>query len=142
MSASNTLPALTANKDQSLQDALQRMLASFETAVRAGDDDPHVTAIRRLAPQPAIYAPFPDSLDPRVAQAYAARGIEQLYSHQAEAVDHVLHGRNVVIVTPTASGKTLCYNVPVLDAILKDPASRALYLFPTKALAQAHCPKG
>ncbi|MBP6716552.1 MAG: DEAD/DEAH box helicase, partial [Acidobacteria bacterium] len=64
------------------------------------------------------------------------RGIDQLYSHQAEAVDHAMHGRNVVIVTPTASGKTLCYNVPVLDAILKDPASRALYLFPTKALAQ------
>ncbi|MBP8274651.1 MAG: DEAD/DEAH box helicase, partial [Acidobacteria bacterium] len=67
---------------------------------------------------------------------YASRGIDQLYSHQAEAVDHAMHGRNVVIVTPTASGKTLCYNVPVLDAILKDPASRALYLFPTKALAQ------
>ncbi len=134
--APNTLPALTSNKDQSLQDALQRMLASFESAVRAGDDDPHVTAIRRLAPQAAIYAPFPDSLDPRVRQAYASRGIDELYSHQAEAVEHVLHGRNVVVVTPTASGKTLCYNVPVLDAILKDPASRALYLFPTKALAQ------
>ena len=112
------------------------MLASFENAVRSGEDDPHVTAIRRLAPQDAVYAPFPDALDPRVQQAYASRGIEQLYSHQAEAVDHVLHGRNVVVVTPTASGKTLCYNVPVLDAILKDPASRALYLFPTKALAQ------
>ena len=136
MPPSNTLPALTANKDQSLQDALQRMLANHESAVQAGDDDPHVTAVRRLAPQDAVYAPFPSALDPRVAQAYASRGIEQLYSHQAEAVDHVIHGRNVVVVTPTASGKTLCYNVPVLDAILKDPASRALYLFPTKALAQ------
>jgi len=136
VSAPNTLPALTSNKDQSLQDALQRMLASFEKSVRVGEDDPHVTAIRRLAPQEAVYAPFPTSLDPRVQQAYASRGIEQLYSHQAEAVEHVLHGRNVVVVTPTASGKTLCYNVPVLNAILKDPASRALYLFPTKALAQ------
>ena len=63
-------------------------------------------------------------------------GIEQLYTHQAEAFEHVLAGRNVVTITPTASGKTLCYNAPVLDAILKDPSTRALYLFPTKALAQ------
>ncbi len=131
-----TLPAITANKDESLQQALQRMLSAHERAVTSGDDDPHITAVRRLAPQSAVYAPFPDSLDPRVHAAYASRGIDQLYSHQAEAVDHALNGRNVVIVTPTASGKTLCYNVPVLDAILKDPASRALYLFPTKALAQ------
>ena len=131
-----TLPAITANKDESLQQALQRMLSSHERAVTSGDDDPHVTAVRRLAPQSAVYAPFPDSLDPRVHAAYAARGIDQLYSHQAEAIDHALHGRNVVVVTPTASSKTLCYNVPVLDAILKDAASRALYLFPTKALAQ------
>ena len=131
-----TLPAITANKDESLQQALQRMLSAHERAVTTGDDDPHITAVRRLAPQAAVCAPFPDALDPRVHAAYAARGIEQLYSHQAEAVDHALHGRNVVIVTPTASGKTLCYNVPVLDAILKDSAARALYLFPTKALAQ------
>ncbi len=71
-----------------------------------------------------------------MVEAYARRGIRQLYSHQAEAVGHVLAGRNVVVVTPTASGKTLCYNLPVLDAILKDPNARALYLFPTKALAQ------
>ncbi len=131
-----TLPAITANKDESLQQALQRMLSSHERAITSGDDDPHITAVRRLAPQSAVYAPFPDSLDPRVRAAYASRGIDQLYSHQAEAIDHVLDGRHVVVVTPTASGKTLCYNVPVLDAILKDPASRALYLFPTKALAQ------
>lgn len=131
-----TLPAITANKDESLQQALQRMLSAHERSLTSGDDDPHITAVRRLAPQAAVYAPFPDSLDPRVRAAYASRGIDQLYSHQAEAIDHALHGRNVVIVTPTASGKTLCYNVPVLDAILKDPASRALYLFPTKALAQ------
>ncbi len=57
-------------------------------------------------------------------------------THQADAVGHVLAGRNVVVVTPTASGKTLCYNLPAVDAILKDPSARALYLFPTKALAQ------
>ena len=84
----------------------------------------------------ATYAPFPEQADERLRAALAARGIEQLYTHQAEAFEHALAGRNVVTITPTASGKTLCYNAPVLDAILKDPSSRALYLFPTKALAQ------
>jgi DEAD/DEAH box helicase domain-containing protein len=64
------------------------------------------------------------------------RGVAQLYTHQAEAITHALAGRHVVVTTPTASGKTLCYNAPVLNAILQDPSSRALYLFPTKALAQ------
>ena len=62
-------------------------------------------------------------------------GIEKLYSHQSEAIEGVLSGKNVVVATPTASGKTLCYNVPVLSAISKDPAARAIYLFPTKALS-------
>src|SRR3954467_1744104 len=74
--------------------------------------------------------------DERLVRALGSRGIEQLYTHQAEAFEHVLAGRHVVTITPTASGKTLCYNGPVLDAILKDPSTRALYLFPTKALAQ------
>ncbi|PYR64962.1 MAG: helicase [Acidobacteria bacterium] len=89
-----------------------------------------------MAPRAAQYAPFPDAVDARLRQVLAARGIEQLYTHQSAAIDHTLAGRNVVITTPTASGKTLCYNAPVLSAILKDPSARALYLFPTKALAQ------
>ena len=89
-----------------------------------------------MAPHAAQYAPFPDAVDARLRQVLAARGIEQLYTHQSAAIDHTLAGRNVVITTPTASGKTLCYNAPVLSAILKDPSARALYLFPTKALAQ------
>ena len=84
----------------------------------------------------AQYAPFPAALDPRLLRGLQARGIEQLYTHQADAIEHALAGRHVVVITPTASGKTLCYNAPVLDAILQDPSSRALYLFPTKALAQ------
>jgi DEAD/DEAH box helicase domain-containing protein len=84
----------------------------------------------------ASYGAFPEQTDERLRRALAARGIEQLYTHQAEAFEHALAGRNVVTITPTASGKTLCYNGPVLDAILKDPSTRALYLFPTKALAQ------
>jgi DEAD/DEAH box helicase domain-containing protein len=81
------------------------------------------------------YAPFPEALDPRLAGALRARGIAQLYSHQREAWDQVRAGRHVIVVTPTASGKTLCYNLPVLDAALRSSA-KALYLFPTKALSQ------
>ena len=92
--------------------------------------------MRRLPAVAASYAPFPERDRRAAAAALAARGIEQLYTHQAEAFEHALAGRNVVIITPTASGKTLCYNAPVLDAILEDPSTRALYLFPTKALAQ------
>ena len=84
----------------------------------------------------ASFAPYPEGTDERLRAALSARGIEQLYTHQAEAFAHILAGRNVVTVTPTASGKTLCYNGPVLNAILQDPSTRALYLFPTKALAQ------
>jgi DEAD/DEAH box helicase domain-containing protein len=89
-----------------------------------------------MAPRSPQYAPFPDPVDQRLRHVLGARGIEQLYTHQAAAIDHALAGRNVVITTPTASGKTLCYNAPVLSAILQDPSTRALYLFPTKALAQ------
>ena len=89
-----------------------------------------------MAPRAAEHAPFPEGVDGRLRQVLAARGIDQLYTHQAAAVEHALAGRNVVITTPTASGKTLCYNAPVLSAILTDPSARALYLFPTKALAQ------
>ncbi len=89
-----------------------------------------------LAPaREARYRPFPDALDPRLRAALEARRIERLYSHQREAWDHVAAGHDTVVVTPTASGKTLCYNLPVVDAALKRGA-KALYLFPTKALSQ------
>jgi len=132
----SSLPALTRDKDQSLATVLARFEAAHVAAARAGDDDPHVTAVRRLAAVEAEYAPFPESLDERLHRALRSRGIGELYTHQAAAVEHALAGRNVVIVTPTASGKTLCYNAPVLHEILTDPSSRALYMFPTKALAQ------
>ena len=132
------LPALVdaRSKDESLSLALSRMLAEHDKAVQGADDDPHVTAVRRLDPVEARYAPYPEHLDSRLIAALRKRGIDQLYSHQAEAIAHATAGRNVVTVTPTASGKTLCYNAPVMDAILSDPSTRALYLFPTKALAQ------
>ncbi len=81
------------------------------------------------------YLPLPQELDARLVTALAGRGVERLYTHQAAAWDSVQAGRHTVIVTPTASGKTLCYNLPVLQAALREQA-RALYLFPTKALAQ------
>src|SRR3954447_15013581 len=129
-----TLPVVSGDKDRSLQEALGRLSASKAPGGR--DADPIVTATRRLPAVAASHAPFPDQTDERLRRALAARGIEQLYTHQAEAFQHALSGRNVVTTTPTASGKTLCYNAPVLDAILKDHSTRALYLFPTKALAQ------
>jgi DEAD/DEAH box helicase domain-containing protein len=103
---------------------------------RSDTPDGWITAVRRQPAVPAVFAPFPDSVDSRLRDVLAARGIEQLYSHQADAIGHATAGRHVVVTTPTASGKTLCYNAPVLSAILRDPSSRALYLFPTKALAQ------
>jgi DEAD/DEAH box helicase domain-containing protein len=95
-----------------------------------------LTALRHYPARPAQWADFPAWTHQELHAAYAAKGIVQLYTHQAAAAEAVHAGKNVVIVTPTASGKTLCYNLPVLDAILGDLDTRALYLFPTKALAQ------
>ena len=144
MIQASALPAIR-NKDQLLEEAVTRLAASPRPRGAGGDSDATslepvggaiVTALRRLPAMAGEFAPFPEGLDPRVERALASRGTTQLYSHQSEAITHVLEGRNVVVVTPTASGKTLCYNAPVLDAILRDGATRALYLFPTKALAQ------
>ena len=85
---------------------------------------------------PGTYGTWPAQLDPRLLAALSARGIDRPYIHQAEAIEHALAGRDVVVVTPTASGKTLAFAAPVLDAWLHDPDARALWLFPTKALAQ------
>ncbi len=95
-----------------------------------------LTAVRHYPAREPQWANFPAWLNADLRAAYNAKGIRQLYTHQAAAAEAVHAGKNVVIVTPTASGKTLCYNLPVLDAILADTDTRALYLFPTKALAQ------
>ena len=95
-----------------------------------------ITALRHFPPQPADFVDFPEDLSPSIREALRRRGIERLYSHQREAFERVRAGKNVVVVTPTASGKTLCYNLPVLDRVLREPETRALYLFPTKALSQ------
>lgn len=109
-------------------------IARFEEWMAAPDSP--VRAIRRQAARPAVFADFPESLVPVLKQSLAARGIQRLYSHQAEAFENANAGRNTVVVTPTASGKTLCYNLPVLTRLLAEPGARAIYLFPTKALAE------
>jgi DEAD/DEAH box helicase domain-containing protein len=96
----------------------------------------NVTAWERLPARPAREADFPEGLDSALATMLRRTGIERLYTHQAQAVAAALAGQDTVVVTPTASGKTLCYNLPTLQTCLRDPHARALYLFPTKALAQ------
>ncbi len=97
---------------------------------------PNLTTWRTTPPRPADLRPFPADLPSELASALSAAGIPSLYSHQARAWECVRRGENVVLATGTASGKTLGYNLPVLAALLADPQGRALYLFPTKALAQ------
>lgn len=99
--------------------------------------DGQIVHVEQLPERLAVYGELdPDSLDPRVWSALDGMGITRLYQHQVEAVDHVLGGRSTVVVTGTASGKTLCYNIPVVDAVVKDPLATALFVYPTKALAQ------
>ncbi|HLF22991.1 MAG TPA: DEAD/DEAH box helicase, partial [Burkholderiales bacterium] len=98
--------------------------------------DHQVVRIEALPERPARFAKLEPPVEARVASVIGADGIVKLYTHQAEAIAHARQGEHVVVVTGTASGKTLCYNVPVLESILSDPASCALYLYPTKALAQ------
>jgi DEAD/DEAH box helicase domain-containing protein len=112
-----------------VRELLDELLTSLETG-------PLITAVRHFGAKPPVFAPFPSSLDPRIVEALKARGVQQLYSHQAKAFETVAKGEHLVVVTPTASGKTLCYNLPVLQALVQQPEARVLYLFPTKALAQ------
>ena len=95
-----------------------------------------LTAVRQLPAREAKFCPMPGWVTSALVEAYRKKGIRELYSHQAAMAELVRKGRNAVVVTPTASGKTLCYNLPVLNAVLENTDMRALYLFPTKALAQ------
>jgi len=96
----------------------------------------NITHWEEIPPREAQWADFPSGVHPRLREALAQKGIQRLYSHQAQAFERVEQGKHVVLVTPTASGKTLGYNLPILNRILEDPDARALYLFPTKALSQ------
>ena len=100
----------------------------------------NVTRWETIPARPARLAAFPPEIDARIPAMLRERGVHSLYTHQRQAMDAVLRGENIVVVTPTASGKTMCYNLPVLNSILQNEDTRALYLFPTKALSadQAH----
>ncbi|WP_400162500.1 DEAD/DEAH box helicase [Brevibacillus sp. TJ4] len=91
---------------------------------------------RTIPSREAKSVPFPANLDARIQEALARRGIPSLYTHQETSFRHVMAGKSIVAVTPTASGKSMCYHLPVLQTLSQDPQARALYLFPTKALAQ------
>src|SRR5207244_11009297 len=107
-------------------------LPRFDPSDFPGD----ITLDRVIPAATAEFAQLPAGLRPELVAALGRRGIDRLYSHQAEAYDAVKRGRHLVVVTPTASGKTLCYNLPVLQRLLEQPEKRALYVYPTKALAQ------
>ncbi|HUH06877.1 MAG TPA: DEAD/DEAH box helicase [Egibacteraceae bacterium] len=117
-------------------DALLQLLDDA-LSERAPSDDgrPRIAHLRHLPARPAVTAPIPDSLPPPLAQRLELVGITSLYSHQAEALELVRGGRHVVVATGTASGKSLCYQLPLLDRLLRDDRATALYLAPTKALA-------
>ena len=129
MSPSESLAPRTRESLQTIQDFLGTLVARYRS-------DEVLTAVRQFPAREAKFRPMPAWVTSALAEAYRTKGIEQLYSHQASTAELVRDGKNVVVVTPTASGKTLCYNLPVLNAVLENPDTRALYLFPTKALAQ------
>jgi len=112
-----------------VQAVLDRLLA--EPSLSSG-----VLHHAHMPARDADFVPMPDWLDPGIKAGLAGRGVTALYSHQAEAMEGVRAGEDVVVVTPTASGKSLCYLVPTLQALADDPTARALFLFPTKALGQ------
>ncbi|MEH7300615.1 DEAD/DEAH box helicase [Neobacillus drentensis] len=113
--------------------SLQEMLIELKLKQ---DFKENIVTWHTIPEKPAQSVSLPDELNPVLKQSLKTKGIEQLYIHQKSAYEKTMGGKSIVAVTPTASGKTLCYNLPVLQSILQDPNSRALYLFPTKALAQ------
>src|ERR1700678_4581028 len=128
--ATGTVPAVNPRTTiDTVQEALSALAGRYRT-------DEVLTAVRHIPAREARFVPMPSWVRPELAAAYRGKGIEQLFSHQGAAAELARSGKNFVVVTPTASGKTLCYNLPVLNAILEDADTRALYLFPTKALAQ------
>ncbi|HTA52883.1 MAG TPA: DEAD/DEAH box helicase [Candidatus Acidoferrum sp.] len=122
-----------ARRPQSTIETLQEALSSLAARYRT---DEVLTCIKHIPAREAEFRPMPLWARPELVAAYRAKGIDRLYSHQAAAAELARSEKDFVVVTPTASGKTLCYNLPILNAILENTDTRALYLFPTKALAQ------
>ena len=132
MAATSTSHGL-AVRSQSTLATVEEVLHALASRYRS---DEVLTAIKRIPAREAQFRLMPEWVRPELAAAYRAKGIERLYSHQAAAAESARAGKDLVVVTPTASGKTLCYNLPILNAVLENSDTRALYLFPTKALAQ------
>jgi DEAD/DEAH box helicase domain-containing protein len=112
------------------------LLISLQGLQEMGLKEGSITAVKHIPAQEGRFADYPTGVHPALRDAFREKGYDRLYSHQRSSWEALAGGGHIVVVTPTASGKTLCYNLPVLDAILRDPASRAIYLFPTKALSQ------
>ncbi len=134
MDLSLGFPEFTQELAVATKPSLEAVVARFRSAHQ--EPDSAVRAIHHQAATEGEYAEMPAGVDARLRAALAERGIARLYTHQADAFERIASGRNVVIVTPTASGKTLCYNLPVLNRLIGDAHARAMYLFPTKALAE------
>jgi DEAD/DEAH box helicase domain-containing protein len=130
------MPESLAVRKAGVSNAIRRVDDVLESFASRDHNGEILTTIRHFPAREAQWADFPEWVNADLAGGYAAKGIRRLYTHQAAAAEAVRGGKNVVIVTPTASGKTLCYNLPVLNAVLENSDTRALYLFPTKALAQ------
>ncbi|HEX9901373.1 MAG TPA: DEAD/DEAH box helicase, partial [Acidobacteriota bacterium] len=112
------------------------LIKSLDELQEAGFRTHSICTVKTIPAQEGQYEDYPGQVHPLLREALRQKGFERLYTHQRRAWDRLQEGKNIVVVTPTASGKTLCYNLPVLDAVLKDSSTRAAYLFPTKALAQ------
>ena len=125
--------AISARSPQTTIETVQEALSALAGRYRT---DEVLTAVKHIPARAARFVPMPGWVRPELAAAYRCKGIKDLYAHQGAAAELARAGKDFVVVTPTASGKTLCYNLPVLNAILEDTDTRALYLFPTKALAQ------
>ncbi|PLR99702.1 DEAD/DEAH box helicase [Bacillus sp. T33-2] len=112
---------------------IQEILAELKQADEFSDN---IVNWHTIEEREAKTAELPESIDLSLKNALQERGITRLYTHQKSSYDNIMNGQSIVAVTPTASGKTLCYNLPVIQTIINDPNARALYMFPTKALAQ------
>lgn len=112
------------------------LIKSLEELKKIGIINDSITAIKHIPARQGRYMAYPSDVHPALIKALQEKGFSRLYTHQNLSWQLIKKGKNIVIVTPTASGKTLCYNLPVLDSILKNPSARAIYMFPTKALSQ------
>jgi DEAD/DEAH box helicase domain-containing protein len=112
-----------------------RDIEPWDALLQAGREDQRLVMQASQHPRPAREAPIPEELHPTVADALRANGIDRLWTHQAEAL-HAAWAGPTIVTTGTASGKSLCFNLPTLDVLCRDARARALYLYPTKALAQ------